>query len=128
MRYGSLQAAISHHLASIGELDGNGNPIVPVGKIYDTREEYMSATGQDKELQNFLDRSNIHTTKAAKCPLCGKYHNLVEIELYNTDIETKREFDKAISKRGYTVVNTTTNDAQTNFEEDCRKLKSKTVF
>jgi len=128
MRYGSLQAAILHHLASIGELDDNGNPIVPVGKIYDTREEYMSATGQDEKLQNLLDRSNIHTTKAAKCLLCGKYHKLVDIELYNTDIETKREFDKAISKRGYTVVDTTTKDAKENFAEDCRKLKPKTLF
>lgn len=126
MRYGSLQAALSHHLASIGELDGNGNPIVPVGKIYDTREEYMAATVQDKKLQNFLDRSNIHTTKAAQCPNCGKYHALVEIELYDTDRETKREFDKVASQRGYEVVNTTTEDARDNWTEDC--LKPKTLF
>ena len=126
MRYGSLQSALSHHLASIGELDGNGNPIVPVGKIYDTREEYMAATGQDKKLQNFLDRSNIHTTKAAQCPKCGKYHALVEIDFYDADRETKREFDNAARLRGYKVVDTTTKDAKDNFADDC--LKPKTLF
>jgi len=36
----SLQASITHYLAEKGELDDKGNPIIPVGKIFDNRKDY----------------------------------------------------------------------------------------
>jgi len=73
-----------------------------------------------------MQTTSFPTTKAAKCPNCGKYHALVESELYDDDLETKSEFDKAARLRGYKVVDTTTKDAKDNFADDC--LKPKTLF
>ena len=59
MRYASLQASLTHALAERGEKDANGNEIKPVGKIYDTFEEYQSSKGN--KITETLNRMKIMT-------------------------------------------------------------------
>jgi phage/plasmid-associated DNA primase len=56
MRYGKLEAAITHALAERGELDDNGNPIAPKGKLYNTYEEYAKAEGKEDKIRKMLSR------------------------------------------------------------------------
>jgi hypothetical protein len=60
MKYAQLQASISHYLAEKGELDDNGNPIVAVGKICDTYQEYQASKGSENKIADMLGRMKVH--------------------------------------------------------------------
>lgn len=54
------------------------------------------------------------TTKAAKCPNCGKYHQISCIDLFKTDKETRESFAQFMID-GFDIIEVTTEDAKQNF-------------
>jgi ssDNA-binding Zn-finger/Zn-ribbon topoisomerase 1 len=54
----------------------------------------------------------IITTKAAKCPKCGKYHMIALIK--RLDKNDLREFNK-LMKKGFDIIHVTTQQARDNF-------------
>lgn len=56
MIYGSLQAALTHALAERGEKDLDGNPIKPVGKLYDDYAAYKEGQGKKDKVYILLER------------------------------------------------------------------------
>lgn len=66
MKYASLQAAITHAFAEEGRLDDNGNPIVTVGKIYDTYEEYQASKGSENKIGEMLGRMKVQKANKAQ--------------------------------------------------------------
>ena len=66
MKYATLQAVFTHHLADNGILDDNGNLVVPIGKIYDFYQEYRKAQGTDKKIEMTFLRLNLRHTLLPK--------------------------------------------------------------
>jgi hypothetical protein len=54
------------------------------------------------------------STKAAKCPTCGKYHLIAAIGTFNTDKDTQKQFIKFM-KKGFQIIEVTRQDAVDNF-------------
>lgn len=52
------------------------------------------------------------TTKAAKCPKCGKFHMIAQIK--SLDKNDLKEFAK-LMKQGFEIINVTTQSAKDNF-------------
>ena len=63
MKYGSLQAILTHAFAERGMTHDDGTPIQPVGKLYDSYEEYRKANGTAAKVESLLSR--MHVVKPA---------------------------------------------------------------
>lgn len=55
-----------------------------------------------------------NTTKAAKCPDCGKYHLIASIEYFDARRDVREDFAELMVD-GFEIIETTTQDAKDNF-------------